>query len=45
VLGPLTALLVVQVTLYQTLHALTRTASVLAGVLRALGLAAWVGFT
>jgi uncharacterized membrane protein YccC len=46
VLAPLTALLVVQVSAYQTLRsALRRVASVVAGVLLALGLSAWVGFT
>jgi uncharacterized membrane protein YgaE (UPF0421/DUF939 family) len=46
VLAPLTALLVVQVSLYQTLRsAVTRAASVVAGVLVAVALSAWVGFT
>jgi uncharacterized membrane protein YgaE (UPF0421/DUF939 family) len=46
VLAPLTALLVVQVSAYQTLRsAVRRVASVVAGVLLALGLSAWVGFT
>ena len=46
VLAPLTALLVVQVSIYQTLRsAVRRVASVVAGVLLALGLSAWVGFT
>jgi uncharacterized membrane protein YgaE (UPF0421/DUF939 family) len=46
VLAPLTALLVVQVTLYQTVwNAVRRVASVLAGVLLAVGLSATVGFT
>ena len=46
VLAPLTALLVVQVTLYQTIRtALERVASVVAGVLVALGLSVWLGFT
>ena len=46
VMAPLTALLVVQVSIYQTLHAAARrVASVVAGVLLALGLSAWVGFT
>ena len=46
VLAPLTALLVVQVSLYQTLQsAVRRVASVVAGVLLAVGLSAWVGFT
>jgi hypothetical protein len=46
VLAPLTALLVVQVSLYQTLwSAARRVASVVAGVLLAVGLSAWVGFT
>ena len=46
VLAPLTALLVVQVSLYQTLRsAVRRVASVVAGVLLAVGLSAWVGFT
>ena len=46
VLAPLTALLVVQVSLYQTLRsAVTKVASVVAGVLLAVGLSAWVGFT
>jgi uncharacterized membrane protein YgaE (UPF0421/DUF939 family) len=45
VLAPLTALLVVQVSIYQTLRsAVRRVASVVAGVLLALGLSAWVGF-
>src|SRR6266851_2451295 len=46
VLAPLTALLVVQVSLYQTLRsAVRRVAAVVAGVLLAVGLSAWVGFT
>ncbi len=46
ILAPLTALLVVQVTLFQTIRtALQRVASVLAGVLVALGLSSWLGFT
>ena len=46
ILAPLTALLVVQVTLYQTFRsALQRVASVVAGVVVALGLSAWLGFT
>ena len=46
VMAPLTALLVVQVSIYQTLRtAARRVASVVAGVLLALGLSAWVGFT
>jgi len=46
ILAPLTALLVVQVTLFQTIRtALQRVASVLAGVLVALGLSTWLGFT
>ena len=46
VLAPLTALLVVQVSIYQTLRSgVRRVASVVAGVLLALGLSAWVGFT
>ena len=46
VLAPLTALLVAQVSLYQTLrNAISRVAAVVAGVLLALGLAALVGFT
>jgi hypothetical protein len=46
VLAPLTALLVVQVSLYQTVRsAVTKVASVVAGVLLAVGLSAWVGFT
>jgi len=46
VLAPLTALLVVQVSIYQTLRsAVRRIAAVVAGVLLALGLSAWVGFT
>jgi uncharacterized membrane protein YccC len=46
VLAPLTALLVVQVSAYQTLRsAVRRVASVVAGVLLALGVSAWVGFT
>jgi uncharacterized membrane protein YgaE (UPF0421/DUF939 family) len=45
VMAPLTALLVVQVSIYQTLRtAVRRVASVVAGVLLALGLSAWVGF-
>ena len=44
-MAPLTALLVVQVSIYQTLRtAVRRVASVVAGVLLALGLSAWVGF-
>lgn len=46
VLAPLTALLVLQVSLYQTLRsAARRVASVVTGVLIALGLSAWLGFT
>jgi hypothetical protein len=46
VLAPLTALLVVQVTMYDTVtHGLQRVASVLAGVLVALGVAKFVGLT
>jgi uncharacterized membrane protein YgaE (UPF0421/DUF939 family) len=46
VLAPLTALLVAQVSIYQTLRsAARRVTSVVAGVLLALGLSAWVGFT
>jgi uncharacterized membrane protein YgaE (UPF0421/DUF939 family) len=46
ILAPLTALIVVQVTLYQTLRtALQRIASVIMGVLLALGLSTALGFT
>jgi hypothetical protein len=46
VLAPLTALLVAQVTLYQTVHsAVRRVAAVMTGVLLALGFSAVVGFT
>ena len=46
VLAPLTALLVLQVSIYQTLFsAVRRVAAVVAGVLIALGLSRWVGFT
>jgi uncharacterized membrane protein YgaE (UPF0421/DUF939 family) len=46
VLAPLTALLVVQVSLYQTLRsAATKVASVMAGVLLAVAFSAWIGFT
>jgi hypothetical protein len=46
VLAPLTALLVVQVTLYQAIRsAIRRVVSVVAGVLVAVGLAAAIGFT
>jgi uncharacterized membrane protein YgaE (UPF0421/DUF939 family) len=46
ILAPLTALLVVQVTLFQTLRsALQRVASVVVGVLVALGLSRTLGFT
>ncbi|HEY2577057.1 MAG TPA: FUSC family protein [Streptosporangiaceae bacterium] len=46
VLAPLTALLVVQVSLYQTVRsAVTKVTSVVAGVLLAVALSAWVGFT
>jgi hypothetical protein len=46
VLAPLTALLVVQVSLYQTLSSVVqRVAAVVAGVLLAVALSAWVGFT
>jgi uncharacterized membrane protein YgaE (UPF0421/DUF939 family) len=46
VLAPLTALLVVRVSVYQSLRtAVRRIASVLAGVLIALGLSVWIGFT
>ena len=45
-LAPLTALLVAQLTLYQTLRsAVRRVAAVVAGVLVAVALSAWVGFT
>jgi hypothetical protein len=45
-LAPLTALLVVQLTMYDTVaHGLQRVASVLAGVLVALGVAEFVGLT
>jgi uncharacterized membrane protein YgaE (UPF0421/DUF939 family) len=46
VLAPLTALLVVQVSVYQTIRsAVRRVASVVAGVLIALGLSVWMGLT
>ena len=46
ILAPLTALIVIQVTLYQTFRsALQRVASVVAGVLVALGLSSALGFT
>jgi hypothetical protein len=46
VLAPLTALLVVQLTMYETLASgLQRVASVVAGVLIAVGFATWVGLT
>ena len=46
VLAPLTALLVAQVTLYHTMHsAIRRVVAVVVGVLLALGLSAWLGFT
>jgi uncharacterized membrane protein YgaE (UPF0421/DUF939 family) len=46
VLAPLTALLVVQASVYQTVRsAVRRVASVVAGVLIALGLSVWIGFT
>ena len=46
VLAPLTALLVAQVTLYHTVHsAIQRVVAVVSGVLVALGLSAWLGFT
>ncbi len=46
VLAPLTALLVAQVTLFHTVHsAIQRVVAVVAGVLLALGLSAWLGFT
>jgi Aromatic acid exporter family member 1 len=46
VLAPLTALLVVQVSVYQTLRsAARRITAVLVGVLLAVGLSVWVGFT
>ncbi|MGD0554443.1 MAG: FUSC family protein [Streptosporangiaceae bacterium] len=46
VLAPLTALLVVQATLFETVNsALRRVAAVTAGVLTAVALAAWVGFS
>ena len=46
ILAPLTALLVVQVTLFHTFRtALQRVASVVLGVVVALGLSAWLGFT
>jgi uncharacterized membrane protein YgaE (UPF0421/DUF939 family) len=46
ILAPLTALLVVQVTLYQTFRsAMQRVASVVSGVLVALGLSTLLGFT
>jgi hypothetical protein len=46
VLAPLTALLVVQLTMYETVASgLQRVASVVAGVLIAVGLASWVGLT
>jgi uncharacterized membrane protein YgaE (UPF0421/DUF939 family) len=46
ILAPLTALLVVQVTLFHTLRtALQRVASVILGVVVALALSAWLGFS
>jgi hypothetical protein len=46
VLAPLTALLVVQLTMYETVASgLQRVASVVAGVLIAVGVATWVGLT
>ena len=46
VLAPLTAILVLQVSIYQTLFsALRRVAAVVTGVLIALGLSRWVGLT
>ena len=46
VLAPLTALLVLQVSIYRTLRsAVHRVASVMIGVLIALGLSVWIGFT
>src|SRR3984957_12206967 len=46
VLAPLTALLVLQVTLYQTLlSAVRRGGAVVSGVLLAVALSSWVGFT
>jgi Aromatic acid exporter family member 1 len=46
VLAPLTALLVVQLTMYETVAGgLQRVASVVAGVLIAVGVASWVGLT
>ncbi len=46
VLAPLTAILVVQLTMYETVtHGLGRVASVLAGVLVAVGVASFVGLT
>jgi uncharacterized membrane protein YgaE (UPF0421/DUF939 family) len=46
VLAPLTALLVVQVSVYQTLRsAVRRVTAVVVGVLLAVALSAWVGFT
>src|SRR3984957_13820717 len=46
VLAPLTALLVIQVNLYQTLRsAVRRVGAVVSGVLLAVALSSWVGFT
>jgi len=46
VLAPLTAILVLQVSIYQTLFsAVRRVAAVVTGVLMALGLSRWTGFT
>jgi uncharacterized membrane protein YgaE (UPF0421/DUF939 family) len=46
VLAPLTAILVLQVSIYQTLFsAVRRVAAVVTGVLIALGLSGWIGFT
>ena len=46
VLAPLTAILVLQVSIYQTLFsAVRRVAAVVTGVLLALGLSSWIGFT
>jgi uncharacterized membrane protein YgaE (UPF0421/DUF939 family) len=46
VLAPLTAILVLQVSIYQTLFsAVRRVAAVVTGVVIALGLSTWIGFT
>jgi uncharacterized membrane protein YgaE (UPF0421/DUF939 family) len=46
VLAPLTAILVLQVSIYRTLFsAVRRVAAVVTGVLLALGLSSWIGFT